>query len=45
MIYFLNPKLTKMERNIAHINLYSKFLKKSRKKFITRESFKTVSKT
>ena len=32
MINFLNPKLTKMKRNRRHINLYSKFLKKSLKK-------------
>ena len=34
-----------MERNIRHKNLYSKFLKKSLKKSITRESLKTASKT
>ena len=45
MINFLNSKLTKMKRNIRHINLYSKFLNKILKKFITRESSKTVSKT
>ena len=34
-----------MKRNIRHINLYSKFLKKSLKRFNTRESLKTASKT
>ena len=33
-----------MKRNIRDINLYSKFLKKNLKKFITRESWKTASK-
>ena len=41
---FLSPKLTKMKRNIRLTSLYLKFLKKSLKYFITRESLIAVSK-
>ena len=34
-----------MKRNIRPVNIYSKFLKKGLKKFITQESLKTASKT